>query len=256
MDDRRDEQAPDGKAFEAIARAEAERKKRGMALLAFAIVGSVAMVFAIQAVIGGPGLKLDDVGETEEEILEKTNDPQCRKTIADVQAMEPKFKELVAVLEADLLSQDPAKISAAMLAVKTMSGDFSRLAEDSQEAALRYDDSRAELDQWFTYIQGELRTMERIGEDVLEELEIKRKMEAGEPVEVDLEAAKKKKRTRRHSKEKVDPRTRPPKERLDGAVLAVYDSFQSFRVWQDDTEHPHPCGAADEGEEPWVPAAE
>ncbi|MEM1350333.1 MAG: hypothetical protein AAGI01_17365, partial [Myxococcota bacterium] len=90
--------------------------------------------------------------------------------------------------------------------------------------------------------------------DVLRDVEKKRKLKAGEPVEVDLAA--KKERARPLRKGEVDPRARPVKERLDGAVLAVYDSFQSFRVWQDDTEHPHPCGAAAQDEEPWVPAAE
>ena len=50
MDDRQDGHTPEGKAFDAIARAEVERKRRGMMILVGVIAGSIALVFAIQAV--------------------------------------------------------------------------------------------------------------------------------------------------------------------------------------------------------------
>lgn len=232
-----------------IARAEAERRRRGLAILA---VGLIAVVLGVGGLIMlaqgddgalGPKIELED---SERETLAETNDPQCRAMIADVTAFGARFKGAVPTVE-KVTAAEVDEVKAGRAEVAKLREELEALRVASNKSNLRFDDSRAELTKWFKYVDTELRLLDLRGEKQLARLEA----EARGETYVDLDAKKKKKRGKIVG-EKPEPE-RTPEQKRDAAILAILDAFESFRVWH--TAAMHPCGAADEGEQGWTPPA-
>ena len=96
--------------------------------------------------------------------------------------------------------------------------------------------------EWFKGVDVELRLLDLQAEMQQKRLEAKARGETFVPLE------KKKKRGKIVGEKK---KKRTPGEKVDAAVLQLYDLFANFRVWHTASEHP--CGAADPGETPWTP---
>lgn len=226
--------------FDAIARAEARRKAKGAKLFAGTIVGAM-FVIGLGYTIGGGFSTSVPVEKGEKETLSQTNDPQCRSMIDRVTALKKDFQVLELNMESDLLGDSTQKVNTLRKQIGDLQGKVKAEAKSSQRATLRHDDSRKQLDTWFTYLDGELATLDRVAQTQLKVLDAKAKGETYIPL---------KKKTKRR------PNAKPPKtleQKRDAAVLAIYDAFDKFKVWH--TAGLHPCGAASEGETPWTPPA-
>lgn len=226
---------PDDELLERLQAAEKKRRTRAVAigaLVALVCVGGFVLAFVFNDQFFRPEL---DVESGEKEVIEDTNDPQCREFIADITSVGKDYMELEPELDA-LIGQDTEKIATLIEDLETLKSRITAARETSQEASLRFDNSRREVNEWFRYIENELTLLQRVGRDKLAELQIDQP-DAGTVVD--------------DGRPKTSDKPMP--ERLSGATLAANEAFQKFRVWH--TGGLHPCGAADDGEMPWAPEA-
>jgi hypothetical protein len=214
----------------------AERARRSRAMLVGGLVvligvGGLGLSFTYRDEVFRPKL---DVAEGEVDVIEDTNDPQCRAFIAEITAVGKDYVEIEPRLTDKMLGDDVATIEGLVKDLEGLKVRLVEAREKSQDAELRFDDSRSEVKEWFRYTDNELTLIQRVGTDRVGELAVAQP-DAGTLVE-DGQVEKSKK---------------PMPERLSGATLAANEAFQKFRVWH--TGGLHPCGAADEGETPWAP---
>lgn len=224
---------PEDELLERLNATEKARKTRAMAIgatVAVLCVGGFGLAVEFKDTLFRPEL---DVESGEENVLEDTNDPQCRAFIADITLIGKDYVELEPKLD-DLLGSDQAKIEGLTEEVEVLKSRIQAARETSTEANLRFDNSRTEVHEWFRYIDNELTLLQRVGRDRIGEMSAQQP-DAGTVVEDGVPNTSEK----------------PMPERLSGATLAANEAFQKFRVWH--TGGLHPCGAADEGESPWAP---
>lgn len=240
-----------------LEKAEAERRKKGIIYGLSALIAAVAafaFIFFFHDQFFQPDL---DVASGEQEVIEKTNDPECREMIADVQDLSDRYFKLEPTVDEKLLGDDPEAIQEIRDEIARLQQRLDEIAESSEDANLRFDESREQLDEWFDYVEVELGFLDRLAEERLAELSEAKLKEEGEAAkkEADQQAEPEgvvvKKGSDKEEAEEAPKKT--PKQRKDGALIALHDAFQKFRVWHSSSLHP--CGAADEGETPWQPEA-
>ncbi len=267
-DDKLDEK--DQELMDSLAKAERSRQTRALAtggLIAGLLVtlGILAVLFS--DVFFQPEL---DIAGGEEDVLAETNDPQCRGFIEKVTKIEADYRALETDVESLMGTDDPEKLKSLRSSIGELRARIDRQEKASADANLRYDESRGELDAWFGYIDNELSLVQDLVSWRLEEIgaadpvapkeEAAEGADAGTPMaEADGDAGA---AEVVHVAEKPDATPtgaarvraskKTPKELHEGSMLAVHEAFQSFRVWH--TGSLHPCGKAEEGEEPWAPA--
>ncbi len=244
-----DKQQPEGEEFDQlIANLEqVERARKQKVLLitvVLFIVGGLAIAgaYTYREALFVPDLR---IAEGEAEVLAETNDPQCRAFIANVTDIGKRFAANQTTLEEQLLSEDVEKVKAGKESIAKFRAELEKTQEDSKAANLRFDESPEELRQWYKHILNEMRILDDVANNAIERLAPKPEPEEG---------AEEKPEGLVELTPKPKTKKRPPKERVDGAMLATDDAFQNFRVWH--TSSLHPCGKADEGETPWEPEAE
>ncbi|QDG52939.1 hypothetical protein FIV42_19985 [Persicimonas caeni] len=263
--------------LDSIEKAESARKRKGLIFLLIGLIigaGIFALAFMFRDEVFGPAV---DIEEGQQEVIAKTDDPQCRDMIAQVQDLSDRYFKLEPKIEDKLLSEDAAAIQEIRDEVARLQQRLDEIEEFSGEANLRFDESRAQLKEWFDYVELELSFIDRLAREQLAKLEDAKLEDAklkeeGEPAKEDGTADKageeadkkpegivvekgeatKKKEKAEAAKEKKSKKT--PEERKQGALVAIHDAFQKFRVWHSSSLHP--CGEADEGETPWRPKNE
>lgn len=237
---------------EIVTRLEArEKKSRRKTVIVTALVlipAILAVIFAwmYRDQVLAPQL---DIEGGEKEVLAETDDPQCRSMIASVTQVGEDFRARHAAIEKRILGDDPEALATIMSDVGELRDRLERAEVESGDANLRFDTSREELDRWFAHVDNELRLLSELADERLAEVEPAE--ESAEEGEEGTEGAED------EDTEAEAPKpasTKTPEERRDGALLAVDDAFESFRVWH--TGSLHPCGAADEDEEGWTPERE
>lgn len=225
----------DDEMLERLHEAERARRKRALAIGGgVAILGIAGFVLSVvfKDEVFRPEL---DVESGEVNVINDTNDPQCRAFIADITLIGRDYVELEPKLD-QLIGADSEAIGGLVEDLEELKTRIGAARETSKEANLRFEDSSREVNEWFRYIDNELTLLQRVGRDHIAELNAE-KPDAGTVVEDGKPATS----------------TKPMPERLSGATLAANEAFQKFRVWH--TGGLHPCGAADEGETPWAPEA-
>lgn len=236
-----------------IAQAEAERRKKGL-MVVFAGLAFTAIVIGGLVMVGqdgglGPVIEIE---EGEKETLEETNDPQCRTFIADVTELGKRFKTDGAKAMDPVLSEDPAKVEAARAEIAKMRAELDTLRADARKANLRYQDSKKDLADFFSFVDTELRLLDLRAEYHLARIAAEAKGETYE--EPEPKSKRKGKIIGKKRNEPVERADRNPEQKRDDAIVAIHVAFDKFRVWHS-AENIHPCGAAEEGETPWTPAA-
>ncbi|MFU8802963.1 MAG: hypothetical protein ACNA8W_04050 [Bradymonadaceae bacterium] len=235
------EDSGDDSMIDDIARAEGRRRLITLVMGVVVLVSTAVALWAIFAHRDTFFRPQMDIAAGEGEVLADTNDPVCRNVITDVTAAGEDFFKIEADIEAGLLAGSPETVAKTVDALTLIRTRLEEVQTRSQDANLRFDESRTQLDQWFTYTHNELTLLERLGNDHRDVLEPRIVEEAeAEDAEEAAEAPK----------DKAAP-ARPATELRDQALLAVHESFQNFRVWH--TSGLHPCGVAPEGREPWTP---
>lgn len=250
----------DGELEEFRQREKARRRKLGILVitgfLAAATIFTVGVFFSSELFESGI-----DVEGIEAQITEHTNDPHCRETIADVSSLGEDFFKLEPTIDDKLLGEDAEAIKEIRDEILRMQQRLDEISERSAEANLRYDESRKQLDDWFDFVAVEFGFLSRLANEQLATLKAGEEAElAEEGEEPDGERAKEREEidegvvvadgeADEPTEEKASEKT--PLERKEGALLAVHESFQQFRIWH--TAGAHPCGAAPEGVDPWEP---
>lgn len=247
--------------FESFEKTQAAQRRK---IVIWSLVGLVVAVglfllaFVFRNEVFGPPV---DVEKGEKQVLAKTNDPQCRDMIAQVQQLGERYYEFEPTIEKKLLSDDAEAIQKIRDEVRRMQVRVDELEEYSGKANLRFDESRKQLDDWFEYVALELSFVDRLAREQLDKL--KGDQEAGKKEGKDEsnkdagdeeEGVVVDKGEEAEEKEKAKANQKTPEERKQGALVALHSAFKEFRAWQGGS--PHPCGAAEEGETPWTPDAE
>ncbi|MBA2664707.1 MAG: hypothetical protein H0U74_20640 [Bradymonadaceae bacterium] len=221
-----------------FARAESTRRRRaifvGLACLGALVLTLWGMV-NFRDTLFRPDMQVE---AGERSVLAETNDPQCRELIARVTTVGDAYFAAERAIERELLGDDLEVVVQVSATLKAIRSQLVEIGASSSAANLRYENSRAELDNWFVYVDRELELLIRLSTERLSELGPGEPEEAQDTVEP---AAAKKKAA---SKPVIGA-----EELRQRALLAVHESFQSFRVWH--SSEMHPCGKAPEGVTPW-----
>lgn len=229
-------------AIEALAKQEKGRLIRILgisALFAVLITGAFIYVAKNSETVFKPDL---DIESGEKNVLKDTNDPQCRAIITSAKEIGVDFKEIDDELSKKLIDGSEAEVRPLLAKVLALKLRLKEVRETVPSATFRDFETlsasgiRAELKAWFKHVDHHFFFLERLANEHLETIEVKEKIEG--TVVVDKKKKKKYKKT--------------PRQRLDGALLAISEAFQSFRVWH--TGSLHPCGAASADETPWTPS--
>lgn len=237
-----DDDAPE---VDIIARAEAARKRSAALKLALGfLLGGGAIAGLVALGMSGELAPKVDEAEQQQAVLLESNDPQCRALIDDITAFGERWKaEDAQMLEDAILSDEPERVKSARQRLSERREQLEQLRIASKDVNLRFETSPTELREWFKGVDVELRLLDLQAEMQQKRLEAKARGETFVPLE------KKKKRGKIVGEKPKKKRT--PGEKVDAAVVQLYDLFANFRVWHTASEHP--CGAADPGETPWTP---
>ncbi len=207
------------------------------AFLAVLVVGAFIFI-SKNADVFQPDL---DIESGEKNVLKDTNDPQCRAIIASAKQIGVEFKALDNQLSKKLIDGTEAEVRPLLSKLLALKLRLTEIKETVPTSTFRDFETlsakgiESELMAWFKHVDNHFFFLERLANEHLATLEQKDNIEG--TLVVDKTKKKKYKKT--------------PRQRLDGALLAISESFQSFRVWH--TGSLHPCGAASEGETPWTP---
>ncbi|MFW5966296.1 MAG: hypothetical protein ACOCV2_02205 [Persicimonas sp.] len=246
---------------------EKQRRRRGLMYLGLVVAG-IAVLTTIYVMFGdelfeGPV----DVERSEQMALEETDDPQCREMIERVERLGERYYKLEDDVDEHLLADDRGEIEKISEESVALREELAEAEEDSQEANLRFDRSRKELDDWFAYVGAELENLSELADDRLAKLkdeaedakddggdgEGDESEEGGDAEEEEAEEEEAEEEEAEEEEEDSSPEDDEEsfEERRDDLLVGLHDSFENFRVWHSSAQHP--CGAAEEGEEPWRP---
>lgn len=207
---------PVDRDLDALRAAEQARKRRGLVIVAAALAGALLVFGAIVALTGGrhgPDLPVEQAFK---EDAAKSNDPVCRGMIAALTEQGDVWRKLEARLGAEVFASDRAKADAALAELDALRAAIKAQQAASAGAALRFETSREELDQWFKHIDEHLQLLSWLG----------RAHGAAERPAPPFAIR--------------DPQ-RTPEELRTAITASIYDDFESLRVWH--TAPTHPCGA-------------
>jgi hypothetical protein len=207
---------PVDRDLDALRVAEQARKRRGLLLMVGALACALLVFGAIVALTGGrqgPDLPVEQAFE---EDAAKSNDPVCRAMIAALMEQGDVWRKLEPRLGAEVFAADRAKADAALAELEAVRAAIKAQQAASAGAVLRFEKSREELDAWFKHIDEHLQLLAWLG----------RAHGATERTEPPFPIR--------------DPK-RTPEEIRTATTAAIYDDFESLRVWH--TAPTHPCGA-------------
>lgn len=263
--------AEPGEAMEfeqAVSELESVEASRRRLFVAIGIGAVVALAVSILAVAEfrewffQPKMPIE---KTEREIVRKTDDPQCRELISEITNIGHTFFAMEGRLEEHVPGDDSEEIRKLDRELATLKERLEEAEELSGEANLRFEESREELDEWFRYVRNEIWVLRDVLANQLEELGVEPSAtgDAGSGPDAGDVGAGQAEAEEADATGEGDPDAgtdgsetsedgRPPAERRNGALVALHDAFENFRVWH--KANLHPCGAASEDEEPWRPS--
>jgi len=238
------------------------------------IGGVFAGIGAIVAVLGGIILAAEyqrflfqprmPVEQNERKIVRRTDDPECHELIDEVTEIGNQYYVLESDIEKTIPGGDPEAIRNLDEKLVTLRERLEEAEAFSEEANLRYEKSRDELDKWFSYTKYEIDILRDVIDNLLTESTSPESgtsdRDAG-TAEPDVGGARADtagkdagdagEEQEEQSFPYADERT--PTERRDGAMVELHEAFENFRVWHAGDSQKHPCGDNEEGEEPWRP---
>lgn len=241
-------------SVEQFHRLERARQRRAL-LLALLVIGVAVSVFLSAVIFRGDLFDSGvDVAQIDQRIAAQTNDPACRAMIDRVTQLGERFSELEPTMDQKLLGGDDQALHDIREEIARMQQQLDETAEASQKANLRYDESREQLDDWFKYVATEFGFLDRLAAEQQAHLSAAR--QAAETEATDAPRPDDTSKTPDADADKgvvvaggtaptanaAKPATQTPLERKQGALVAIHDSFQKFRIWH--TAGAHPCGAA------------
>lgn len=250
-------------SFERFDRSERARKRKIFMLALIVVAGGLAVFFGSILYRDNRLTSNVDLDKIDSKVAERTNDPQCRDLIDQIDTLSARYFKLESQLETKLLGDDLNAHNEIRDEIARIQQRLDEISEFSLQANLRFDESRTQLDEWFDYVALELTFVDRLareqiaklkpsaeavhaGQDAADARPDNGKTDNGEAGVLVAEG-----RDAQKTEEKQAP-TQTPAERKQAALVALHESFQNFRIWH--SASAHPCGAADDDETPWKPA--
>ena len=233
-------------AISELERVESKRRRMGVVLGVGALVLLVAalvLVAQFRSALFRPKMPIE---ESQREIILKTDDPQCRKLIADVTNIGNTFFAMEGRIEKHLPGGEPAAIRKVIEDLDTIHARVTEAEELSKEATLRFEKSREELERWFDFVDGELELLEEIAK--ADSADAGAMADAGDAGDNQADAGASADAGEATDKADAGPTVT---ELRNSTLVALHEAFQNFRVWH--SASLHPCGDNDEGETPWRP---
>ena len=244
-------------AVSELERVESKRRRLGVIIgIAALVLLAVALVVLVQfrTLLFRPKMPVE---EGRRQIITETDDPQCREMISEVTNIGNTFFAMEGRIEKHLPGEDLEAIRGIDAELATLEKRLDEAEALSHQSALRFESSAKELEKWFSYVDYELRILRSVASNEIERLGgasarsedagdadvgVGAESDAGTAADADASAA-----------ETTEESKRPPEERRDGALVALHDAFEEFRVWHSGSHSVHPCGDADKDETPWRP---
>jgi hypothetical protein len=259
-DDQRDESAqnpeepgPDQEVDfeEAVSELEAVESKRrrwgyvlgiGAALL---LVAGVVVGVEYRSWLFKPKMPIE---ESRRDIIRDTDDPQCRTMIADITNIANTYYALESRIEQVVPDGEDEEIRKVDEKLATIEERLDEAEALSRKATLRFDRSREELDKWFGHVDYEVRILREVTQNTL----ARRKEQRAESADAGATGGDAGADAETDAGSPTVGSDRTPVERRNGALVALHDAFENFRVWHQASMHP--CGDAEKDEQPWRPA--
>jgi hypothetical protein len=229
---------------------EASRRTKGVIMGVGALVLLGFSLFAIvqfRTLLFRPDLPIE---ESERQLIDETDDPQCREMIAQVGEISRSFFELEPVIEklvpggADERRRD---VAAEIDALITRLDEAESL---SHRANFRSDDITSDVDWWFQYTREQF-------------VEIRDLVEPDEPTDAGRSDAGSvtggDRPVGRDAGVQADVTsgdagpTETVSSQRNSLLFTTHKNLEQFRVWHSSERYSHPCGDADEMETPWRP---
>lgn len=238
-------------ALEGLQAIESSRRTKGaiLGIGALVLVGlSVFAIYEFSTFLFRPDMSIE---QGEQELLDKTDDPQCRELIARMSEIRETFFGLEADIEevvADGTGERRRKIADKLDELVTRLDEAESL---SHRANFRHENTESDVDRWFQYTRDQLIAIRDLvapeaygdvgvgGDDGAEEPTPGSTGggDAGDGDAGSTDAGK----------------GRSVVSRMGDMLFNTHRSFEKFRVWHSSERFAHPCGDADEMEEPWRP---
>ncbi len=201
---------------ETFVRAESRRRRR-------ALIGGILVLIAlvtfswVMITYSGTDFR-PKVEEGEQNVLSETNDPVCRGMIADVTEVGVNYFAQESVVERALVSKDREEVLQIQTFLEKQRGELAVASRKSRGAVFRYDTSRAELKRWFEFVDTEYGQLISLATERVARLDSEDGGQNADAKKAETAA--------------LDLQGR--------ALLAIHESFHSFRVWHSSSLHP--CG--------------
>lgn len=263
--------------MDGLAKTEKSRQRRAL-FIGLSIAGLLAAIGTLAVLYSDTFFRPElDIAGGEEDVLAETNDPECRGFIEKVTAIEADYRGIEPMVERMMTSDDSEELREIEKTTDRLRARLDKQEVASLDAKLRFEESRGELDDWFSHIDNELELVGDLAAFRLRQIGAVEPGE-GEGTAVDADAGsaeggasdsdasdsgaggtnegevvhvEAKPEGNPTGAARVASSSKTPKELHEGSMLAVHEAFQSFRVWH--TGSLHPCGQADEDETGWTP---
>ncbi len=242
-------------ALEDVESAEQERHRRGLTIgagVALVIIAGVATLVMYRDTIFEPDIPVE---KGEKQVIDQTDDPQCRRMIAKVMHLRDTFFAMETRIESVVPDGDPESMSDLLDELDQLEMQLRDAESVGKKANLRFDRSRKELNNWFEFAYNEisiLRNLIRRARALVSPSTGPDAGDAGTAGETggapgDAVSAGRETSSDAGSSMSIDD----VRYQRDKTLSTLHDAFEKFRVWH--TSSLHPCGSNEEGETPWRP---
>ena len=239
-------------ALSGLEEVEAKRRRMGvflgvgaLALLAVSLI----LIAQFRSALFRPKMPVE---ESQREIIEKTDDPECRRMISEITNIGNTFFAMEGRIEEHIPGGEPEAVRKVVEDLATIDRRLAEAKELSSKANLRFEKSSKELEDWFEFVDREMEVVRDVAGAELERIE---GAEAGG--DAGLADAAGAAGDAGDSAERADAggqkadAGRSPTELRNSVLVQLHTAFENFRVWH--SASLHPCGDSDEGETPWRP---
>lgn len=239
-------------ALSGLEEVEAKRRRMGvflgvgaLALLAISLV----LIAQFRSALFRPKMPVE---ESQREIVEKTDDPQCRRMISDITNIGNTFFAMEGRIEEHIPGGEPEAVRKVVEDLATIDKRLDEAEELAAESNLRFEKSSKQLDDWFEFVDREMAVIRDLAADELERVGGAEESDAGPgDTGVAADATSEAESADAGAGDAGADAGRSPTELRNSVLVQLHTAFENFRVWH--SASLHPCGDSDEGETPWRP---
>jgi hypothetical protein len=246
-------------ALEDVEAAEQDRHRRGLtigAAIAAVVILVVTLLVVYRDTLFEPELPVE---QGEQQVIDDTDDPECRRMIAKIMNIRNAFVAMETRIASAVPDGDREAMSNLLRELEQLEARLRDVERLSDEANLRFDRSREELERWFEYVYNEFSILRNVIRRARSTLPGPSESDAGSIGDASTGDAGE--GARDATSTPSDAGTGPDdvmvvredvRYQRQKTLSALHDAFEKFRVWHESSSL-HPCGSNEEGETPWRP---